>query len=356
MKSGLPPFAAIAAVSVALFAMTPVAIDASARNNAGEPERPGPPEMEKGGMVLTLLGTAGGPQARKDRSQPANLLVIDGHAYLFDIGDGTVRRLAQIGMTTRQIRAAFVTHLHTDHVAGIPALIMFRWMYQMTGAPLQAMPLIGPPGTSAMTDGAMQFARLPSETLRAQSPSAPGIAASIVARDAAPGLVYTDDKIRVTAVDNSHYDAVPIPDLGIGRARSYAYRVDSAHGSIVFTGDTGVSKAVTALARDADVLVAEVIDLPAMAATLARIPSMPKDAAQGILAHMEREHLSPVQIGDLAREARVGKVVLSHIANADLTPTQTTALGTGVAARFGGPVIVGEDLMTLAVGSTKKGH
>lgn len=350
MTRGSPRFAITAAALAALFTMSPVAIEASARSATGATEKAGQPEDEKGGMVLTLLGTAGGPQARKDRSQPANLLVVDGHAYLFDIGDGTVRQLAQTGMMTHEIRAAFVTHLHTDHVAGIPALIMFRWMYQMTGAPFPAMSLIGPPGTVAMANGALQFARLPSETLRAQSPGAPGITASVAARDAEPGVVYADDKIRVTAVENSHYDAVPIPDLGIGRARSYAYRVDSAHGSIVFTGDTGVSKAVTALARGADVLVAEVIDLPAMAATLARIPSMPKDAARGILAHMEREHLSPAQIGDMAREAGVGKVVLSHIANADLTPAQTMALGTGVTARFGGPVIVGEDLMTMTVG------
>ena len=340
------------AAAVALLATSTLAwaVEPAAREIPGVPGESQPAAgRSKGAMVLTLLGTAGGPQARKDRSQPSNLLTVDGSAYLFDIGDGTVRQLAQAGMTTKDIRAAFVTHLHTDHVAGIPALLMFRWMYQMTGAPLSGLPLFGPPGTSEMTQGAVRFAMTPSETLRAQSPKAPQVSSAVVATDVQPGLVYSDDKIRVTAVANSHYDAVPIPNLGFGPSQSYSYRVDSTYGSVVFTGDTGPSAALNALAKGADVLVSEVIDIPAMAQFVAKASSLPPGAEKGIIAHMEREHLSPEEIGSMARAAGVGKVVLSHIANPDLTPAQTRALAIGVASRFDGPVVVGEDLMTMTV-------
>jgi len=63
--------------------------------------------------------------------------------------------------------------------------------------------------------------------------------------------------------------AVIVPHL----STSYAYRIDSAAGAVVFSGDTGPSEAVSDLARGADVLVHEVMDIDAMiAASSARSP------------------------------------------------------------------------------------
>jgi hypothetical protein len=47
---------------------------------------------------LLMLGTAGGPPLRKDRSEPATLLIVDGRPYLIDCGIGTIRRLVEAGI------------------------------------------------------------------------------------------------------------------------------------------------------------------------------------------------------------------------------------------------------------------
>ncbi len=64
---------------------------------------------------LLMLGTAGGPPLRKDRSEPATLLIVDGRPYLIDCGIGTVRRLVEVGIPSETIGTIFFTHLHPDH-------------------------------------------------------------------------------------------------------------------------------------------------------------------------------------------------------------------------------------------------
>ena len=73
------------------------------------------------------------------------------------------------------------------------------------------------------------------------------------------GLVYKDEVIRVTAAENAHYALMPAQSRR--EIKSYSYRIETPHGVIVFTGDTGPSDAVTQLAKGADVLVTEVQDL-----------------------------------------------------------------------------------------------
>ena len=52
---------------------------------------------------LLMLGTAGGPPLRKDRSEPATLLIVDGRPYLIDCGIGTMRRLVEVGIPSETI-------------------------------------------------------------------------------------------------------------------------------------------------------------------------------------------------------------------------------------------------------------
>src|SRR5665213_269686 len=72
---------------------------------------------------LILLGTAGGPNVRRFRSEPANLLVVDGTPYLIDAGPGVARQIVWAGFQLPQIRTVFITHHHIDHSAGLVSLI-----------------------------------------------------------------------------------------------------------------------------------------------------------------------------------------------------------------------------------------
>ena len=102
---------------------------------------------------VVLLGT-GAPIADPERSGPSLALVVAGKAYLVDFGPGVVRRAAAAhangidALQVTNLETAFLTHLHSDHTAGFPDLILTPWVLGRK-KPLQ---VYGPPGLSQMTD------------------------------------------------------------------------------------------------------------------------------------------------------------------------------------------------------------
>lgn len=89
------------------------------------------------------LGTMAGPVPNATHSQPANALLVGSNVYFVDAGDGAVGRLTTAGVSLRKARAVFLSHLHFDHIAGLPAIIALRWQ---TNAP-DMLTIYGPPGT-----------------------------------------------------------------------------------------------------------------------------------------------------------------------------------------------------------------
>lgn len=267
---------------------------------------------------LVLLGTAGGPMPRTDRAGIATLLRADGHTYLVDAGDGVNRQLAQAGVAPPDVPLVFLTHLHDDHYAGLPGLATFAYTLRGKG-----MELIGPPGTSALAQG-IAAAMQPSADIRIAENHLPLTPAQFIhAREVQPGAVFDDGTVKVTAVANTHYSGAS--------ALSYAYRFAVDGKVIVFTGDTGPSPAVEQLAKGADILIAEM----ASAADREHVPPM-------IRPHMDKEHLSPIEVGRLAQKAGVGMLVLSHVG--DVAPADLAAIRT----EYKGKLMLGADMMRIA--------
>lgn len=299
------------------------------------------------GERLVLLGTGGGPIARASRSQPATLLEAGGHAYLIDIGDGTPRQLARAGTRLHAIDAIFVTHLHFDHTAGLPPFMALDWQERRT----RPVTVYGPPGTAGLVDAALKFLASGESIFRPELPDLGPIAAVFSGRDlevTEEREVYRDDAVRVRATENSHYSTMHLPQRPYGSDRSYSYRFDTGSRSIVFTGDTGPSAAVVSLARDADILVSEVIDLPAIMKSLKARGTSTSVDQQPLIDHMAQEHLTPVNVGKLAAAARVKRLVLTHFA---LPPGVETMdkdrILADIRKAYSGPVTFGEDLASL---------
>ena len=70
------------------------------------------------GTRLVLLGTAGGPTPKLQRAAPALAVVVRDRVYLVDFGDGVARQLTRARLPFTQLRAALITHQHSDHNAG----------------------------------------------------------------------------------------------------------------------------------------------------------------------------------------------------------------------------------------------
>jgi len=308
-----------------------------------------------GRTELIFLGTAGGPPLRVARSEPATLLVVDGRPYLIDCGIGTMRRMLEAGIASETIHTIFLTHLHADHDLGLADVMANDFFRLNNGGPTQHITVYGPPETEGLVDAAFHYIAFGFHPFALE----PGgireglvdgrLVSPFVAHDIQrEGLIFQDDKIRVIAAENSHYALMPPEDRK--KIKSYSYRIETPHGIVVFTGDTGPSDAVTRLAAGADVLVAEVEDMNEVSSFVQKIAvenHWPPQRTAALMAHMRQEHLDESEVGKMASAAPVKSVVLYHY-----EPTNPAAHVAAVNKIFSGPVFASADLDHYCLGTS----
>lgn len=330
-----------AAICAGALVMAGYAGGARAESLAPSPPTARQEQKAPDGAKLVTLGTGGGPMVRKSRSQSASLLQVDGRIYLIDAGDGVSQKLVDSGYAPIDVSTIFLTHLHFDHVAGLAPLIGFNWISN-AGTPIN---IYGPPGSKAFVGDALKYLSIPEGIYAAQTPTLKPIASLVIGHEldaSSPTTMYRDDKVTVTAVENSHYSNVDPAKRAPGAKRSYAYRFDTPYRSFVFTGDTGPSEALEKLARNADVLICEVMDFNEVIAYVMALPG-PESAKAAPIEHMRREHVGPEEVGKLATKANVKMVVLNHVGSNAPTGRFSPDLAQQVRMFFQGVVVMAGD-------------
>jgi ribonuclease BN (tRNA processing enzyme) len=286
--------------------------------------------------ILTL-GTMAGPMANPERSQPATLLRWHDGMILVDAGDGVVDQMARAGINSVMLKNVVITHIHADHIGGVFALLARR--YQLMDPPIT---IYGPPGTQAMVAGLVSAM----EPLKLTSPALPGMplrspADGVKVVEIGDGAAIMIDGVAVKAVANTHYiSGNNVPDSP--QSLSLSLRFELPGRSVVLTGDTGPSDALTALARNADVLVSSVLDLDAAVVAIRNSrPNAPPAFFETARSHFAQHHLSPQAAGQLAQAAGVKRIVFTHIG---ITPDRMEAAKAGLATNWNGPVVFAHDL------------
>lgn len=316
------------------------------------------PDTREAGTRLIMLGTSGGPTIRQ-RAEPSTLLIVDGRRYLIDCGVGALRRMVQAGIAPETVGNIFITHHHPDHdldLANIMASDFFNSSWG-EGAGTSRWNIYGPPGTKKMVAAAVEYISVPFNTFAAEGVVPWDVESHFVAHEIpGSGLVFQDDKIRITAVENTHF--ITMPDKYRKTMKTYSYRIQTPHAVIVFTGDTGPSEDVIKFAKDADVLVSEVID---ETTTLKNVDASAKandwsdEQKKVAIDHMKLEHLIAPEVARIAREAHVKAVVLYHLVpglDADVAADLA-----GVKADYDGPVVASSDLVRYCIdGKAGKGQ
>lgn len=297
---------------------------------------------DEGATRLITLGTAGGPLPQKKRAQSSSLLIVRGRLYLIDAGDDVTRRVVQAGADFLKVDRIFITHAHSDHTMGLATLLVSEWEYQRR-TPID---IYGPPGTEALVRGAIQYLT-PNAEIRWSEGKRTPMAGVFHGHDAAPGMVFRDDAVKVLAVENTHFHFAS-GSPGDGKYKSYSYRFETPGRVIVFTGDTGPSDALTELARKADVLVSEVgmpeeiIDLYKRNGNWQK---MSPEQQQAFLFHMTQEHVTPEDVGKMAAKAGVKMVVLSHLLPGSNPDDDYQRYVNATKKYFSGRVVAAKDLM-----------
>ena len=296
--------------------------------------------QSKTGSRLITLGTAGGPPPRAHQAQTSNLLTVNGTHYVIDAGDGVARRIAKAGIDVRDIGTIFITHHHDDHTAGLGTLMSVAWDNQRT-SPIN---VYGPPPTGALVKAAVQYYAISAEIRIADGGRSIPIAQIFNGHDIGTGLIYQDPNIKVSAVQNSHFDFHK--GSATGKHKSYSYRFEMSDRVIVFTGDTGVSDAVTELAKGADLLVTETSSFQERMQAMidsGQWQAMTPAEQEGITRQATQGHMTTEIIGKLATRANVKTVVLTHLTYR--SDGDYTSRADEVRKHFSGQVLVAKDLM-----------
>jgi ribonuclease BN (tRNA processing enzyme) len=275
---------------------------------------------------LVLLGTAGGPTPKVERSAPAQAVVVNGDIYLIDAGNGVGRQLVRAGLDIDRLRVITVTHHHSDHVADVGTVLLLAWGTGLTSA----VRVIGPKPLKKMIKSYFDFANVDVQT-RVADEARPDLDGLIEVDELSDdGLVYEDENVRISTCLVNHPPMI-----------AYGYRIDAPDRSYVFSGDTTPNDDLIAMAKGADILVHEVMHLPSID-SLVEATGAPK----GLRAHLINSHTSTADVGRIARTAGVGKLVLTHLIPTDGGPSDE--VWTREAKQdFRGEVVLGDDLMEL---------
>jgi len=290
---------------------------------------------------LITLGTSGGPSLTPGRAQTSHLLTVNGAYYVVDAGDGVARRMARAGADVRKVGIIFLTHHHDDHTAGLGTLMSLAWDGQRT----EPINVYGPPRTKELVDATVRYCQISADIRIADGGRSVPLDDVFFGHDVGIGEVYQDENIRVSATENTHFSFHR--GGAAGRYKSYSYRFETPDRVIMFTGDTGFSAAVTALARDADVLVTETSSCDERKNSMikdGRWQAMSVAEQEGIMRQATEGHMGLDNIGMLATQAGVKTVVLSHLTRRVET-TDYEPWAEEVRKHFSGEVVVAEDLM-----------
>lgn len=271
-------------------------------------------------MELEFLGTgAGSPSKLRNVSSTALRLLAERNAvWLFDVGEATQHQILKTTIRPRKIEKIFITHLHGDHIYGLPGLLSSR-SFQGGSGPLT---IYGPAGikdfvvTSLKVSGTrlsypLRFVELTRGGVVFQDKTFTVTAAKLDHNIACFGyrVVEADhpgellvDKLKAENVPSGPLygqlkagKTVTLPDGRILDGHDYIGPAQPGR-VVAIMGDTRPTANTVKLARNADVLVHE--------------STFAKD--EGKMAK-QYYHSTSAQAAKIAKEAGVKKLLLTHI-------------------------------------------
>ena len=285
---------------------------------------------------VVMLGS-GNPFPDPTRSGPSVAVVVNDVPYLFDAGAGiwqatgaaTPRYGGKIkALESNNLSKVFLTHLHSDHIVGLPSLILLPWALGRE-APLE---VYGPPGTENMINHLLEAFK---EDIGARKyglgqDNDTGWRArghNIVN----PGFVYQDKNIKVEAFKTLHTTW----------PKTYAYRITTPDKIITISGDTAKTDGIIEASRGADILIHEVVTLDDQ--DNAAWANGGKEDRHNFGNIIKYYHTNTKELAEIANEVKPKLLVLYHVQNYTSPPRPEAALGELKKYGYEGRTILSQD-------------
>jgi ribonuclease BN (tRNA processing enzyme) len=281
-------------------------------------------------MNLTLIGT-GTPVPTVERAGTSLVIETNGDPILVDCGPKTVYRLMDAGINPGTIETLFFTHHHMDHNASFFHFVFASWAQ----GGRETLDIYGPDGTDSLLTALYEIYETDIEYRTEIYPSA-GIENIDTHRVTDSFSLDADGwRVRAHPVDHS--------------IETYAYRFDEhmTETSVVVSGDTRKIDSLAAFAKGADVLVQDACIAPFDEDRVPDDefvwPEYAKGEDEGEHSTVAANHCTPEEAGEIAQEAGVEKLVLTHI----LPYRDLDAMRRRATSAFDGEVVIGQDGLTL---------
>ncbi|MEQ1353550.1 MAG: MBL fold metallo-hydrolase [Candidatus Acidiferrum sp.] len=270
------------------------------------------------GVAVQVLGS-GGPELQDKRASSSYLIWQDGRArVLVDAGGGSGLRFGESGAQMSQLDVILFSHFHVDHSGDFPVLIKSSWFEDRK----RPLPVYGPAGNDSMPSttefvadffGDRGVYRYLSELFVPGEEGSYKLQPHNVAGSASPATAFRIGDIAGSSVRVIH-----------GGVPALAWRIELGGKVIVFSGDTNGAGGLTQLAANADLFIAH------------------NAVSEGATGIERRLHMPPSVIGQVAEDAHVKHLVLSHRMLRTLGKENQTEAE--IKKRFSGPMEFANDL------------
>ena len=275
-------------------------------------------------MQLILLGT-GCPKVDHKRFGPSNLVFTKNTTILVDCGSGVSQRLQEAKVSTANIDALVLTHLHSDHVVDLYQLIISSWHSYRT----RPWKIYGPKGTKKFVSKIMD-AWKDERQLRIKYEERSSIAAfnlQVTEFNEYGKITVKDVKLEYFTVDHQ-----PVK-------YAYGFNFFNNNKKLTISGDTKPCENLMKYAQLTDVLLHEVF-------IEGEIQKIKKMRSSKTLHNVKAYHTISSMVGKVAKLTRCKKLVLTHF-----VPTQFNEkkLKEIVKKDFGKYPIIGKDLLRIKI-------
>ena len=275
-------------------------------------------------MELTLLGT-GCPKVDYKRFGPANLISTKVTNILVDCGSGITQRLDQINISTADIDALFLTHLHSDHVIDLYQLIISSWHSYRT----KPWKIYGPKGTKKFVSKIMNaWQEERTQRIKYENRSSTKAFNIIVKEFSTSGTINIKDlKIKYFEVDHK-----PVPF-------AYGFCFLKKNKKLTISGDTRPCENVMKFGQLSDVLLHEVFIED-------EIKDTNKMRTLKTLHNVKDYHTPSSIVGKIASLTRCKKLVLTHLVPTKFNEKKLKKI---IKKDFGKDPIIGRDLLKIKI-------
>ena len=177
-------------------------------------------------MKIHFLGTCSGTEPFAGTHQCSLVVEVNGSNYWFDCGEGCAHTAYTKGLDVLKNRVIFISHLHGDHMCGMPHLfLVMQKLTKMYNKPL-------------LHNNTLEIFMPCLKTLEAVKTVCNSYTYKdqrrfeIIGHKTKEGLLYEDENIRVSALSNGHLKDSEAEDY-----KSYSFLIEAENKRVVFSGD-----------------------------------------------------------------------------------------------------------------------